>query len=229
MITRSIITIGRSFGSGGRLIGQRLAELENIPFYDHQLINMAAEETGLSEERLESVDEMASSRLLYASIFGSFNATSLASGFNNMPINDKLFIAQSKIIRSLAEEGPCVIIGRCADYVLNDFPHLLRLYIHAPLEDRIQRALENYQMEASRIEENLKKIDKRRETYYNYYADGGWGKPETYDLTVNSSYLGIEETVALIAEIVKKKESQPFQSKVNKTFPMKISHKDEES
>lgn len=210
MITRTIITIGRSFGSGGRLIGQRLAEQENIPFYDHQLINMAAEETGLSEESLESVDEIASSRLLYASIFGSFNATSLASGFDNMPINDKLFVTQSKIIRTLADEGPCVIIGRCADYVLNDHSNLLRLFIHAPLEDRIQRALDSYQMEASRIEDTLKKIDKRRETYYNYYADGGWGKPDTYDLTINSSLLGIEETVDLIADIVKKKESQPF-------------------
>ena len=211
MINRTIITIGRQFGSGGRLIGQKLAALLDIPFYDKQLIALAAEKTGVNSAMLQKADEQATNYLFYSSILDSYGLGGLsASAAYQMPVNDQLFIAQSDIIRELADNGPCVIIGRCANYILKDNPNCLNLFFKAPIGDRVNRALEEYQMEASHIEDTITKIDKRRATYYNYYADNRWGKTDTYDFILNSSVLGMEATSELIAQMVNLKEKPQF-------------------
>lgn len=206
MAKKTIITIGRQFGSGGRMIGQKLAAKLNIPFYDKELITLAAQKTGLSPEVFEQADEKAASGFLYSSLLGTY-PLGLQLGYNyNMPINDKLFLAQSSIIKEAAAAGSCVIIGRCANYVLKDDPNCVSLFIHAPIKVRINRALEEYQMPAARIEETIEKIDKRRAAYYNYYADTRWGKIDTYQFSMDSSVLGIEGTADLIAALVDLRE-----------------------
>lgn len=206
MAKKTIIAIGRQFGSGGRMIGQKLAAKLNIPFYDKELITLAAQKTGLSPEVFEQADEKAASGFLYSSLLGTY-PLGLQLGYNyNMPINDKLFLAQSSIIKEAAAAGSCVIIGRCANYVLKDDPNCVSLFIHAPIKVRINRALEEYQMPAARIEETIEKIDKRRAAYYNYYADTRWGKIDTYQFSMDSSVLGIDGTADLIAALVDLRE-----------------------
>jgi len=207
MIKKTIITIGRQFGSGGRIIGQKLADELKIPFYDNQLITMAAEKTGYSPEVYEQADEKAAGGFLYSSILGGYTLGSqLAVGYN-MPINDKLFLVQSNIIKEVAAAGSCVIIGRCANYVLKDNPDCLSIFIHAPMKVRIERAIDTYQMPVARIEEAIEKIDKRRAAYYNYYSDTRWGKIGSYQYTIDSSVLGLDKTINLIAHLVQLKES----------------------
>lgn len=208
MVNRTIIAIGRQFGSGGRIIGQKLAERLNIPFYDKKLITLAAEKTGFSPEVYEQADERVASGFLYSSLIGDFPLGSQAGFEYNLPIQDKLFIAQSKVIREAAAAGSCVIIGRCANYVLKDDPGCVGIFIHAPMKIRIQRAIEEYQMPVARIEETISKIDKRRAAYYNYYSDTRWGKIDSYHYALDSSILGLEGTTALIAELVRIKEDR---------------------
>lgn len=206
MTKKTIITIGRQFGSGGRLIGQKLATQLNIPFYDKELISLASQKTGLSPEVYEQADEKAASGLLYSSLLGTYPLGLQLGNNYNMPVNDKLFLAQSSIIKEAAAAGSCVIIGRCANYVLKDDPDCISLFIHAPIKVRIDRALEEYQMPAARIEEAIEKIDKRRAAYYNYYADTRWGKIGSYHFSMDSSVLGIDGTAALIAALIGLKE-----------------------
>lgn len=208
MVKRTIITIGRQYGSGGRIIGQTLAERLNIPFFDKTLITLAAEKTGFSPEAYEQADEKAATGFLYSSLVGDFPLGSQAGFEYNMPIQDKLFIAQSNVIREAAAAGSCVIIGRCANYILRDDPDCISIFIHAPMKVRIERAIEEYQMPAARIEEAISKIDKRRAAYYNYYSDTRWGKIDSYQFAMDSSILGLDGTTELIAELVRIKEAR---------------------
>lgn len=182
-----VITISREYGSGGREIGERLAKELDIPFFNKELILMAAKESGLSEEYIKKTEQMKATSFLYG----------LYMGAQQLPMNDQIFLVQSKIIRKVAKQGPCVIVGRCADYVLRERKDLLNVFIHAPLEFRAQRAKEKYEKEASNMQDFVKKKDKQRASFYNYFSQNKWGDARNYHLSISSTY-GVDYAVAVI-------------------------------
>ena len=196
---RIIISIGRQYGSGGREIGRRLAKEFNIDFYDKELLTLAAKESGFSEEILKENDENHNGSFLYSLVMGTY------TGGNNLPLNHKLFLAQFDTIKKLAEEKSCVIIGRCADYALEYNPNCVKVFIHADIDTRIKRAIEEYGVSPDKVEEVIKKTDKKRESYYNFYTGKKWGLMENYDITLNSSFSGIDGAVRVIADLVREK------------------------
>ncbi len=200
MAKKIIVTIARQYGSGGREIGERVAALLNIPAYDRELITMSVQEEGISTEVAEHADEVAANSLLYTLAIGS-NAFGASHGFGyTMPINDRLFVLQSDLIRRLADESSCVIIGRCADYVLRENPHRLSVFIYGDLADRKARIAQRHGVSPSEAIDMINKTDKRRSSYYNFYTGNKWGKYDNYSLALNSSTLGIEGTAAIIAQ-----------------------------
>ena len=199
MAKKIIITIARQYGSGGREIGERVAELLGIPLYDKEIITDAAAKGSLDEDIIKKVDESAANSLLYTLAMGSnILGTTMHFGYK-MPLNDKLFILQSEVIKGYAKEGSCVIIGRCADYVLRDEENVLRLFIYGDLDHRQARVAERHpEIKSSQIIDVINKTDKRRSSYYNFYTGNKWGKYDNYDMAINSSTLGIEETAQVI-------------------------------
>ena len=193
--SKVIYTIGRQFGSGGRKVGRTLAEKLGIPFYDKELLTLAAKDSGLSEALFHNADEKPTSSLLYSLVLGNYPMSSGALGFNEMPLNDQLFLIQSKTIKKIADQGSCVLIGRCADYVLRDNPNVISIFIHAPLEARVHRAVNVYEVPADKAEDICLKNDKTRANFYNYYSDKKWGMCRTYDLALDSAMLGISGCV----------------------------------
>lgn len=200
----TIITISRQYGSGGREIGKKLAEKRNIPFYDKELIAMAAKQSGFSEEAFEKADERATNSLLYSLMMGSYSFGGRVTTFNEMPINDKLYLIQSDIITKAAQEGPCVIVGRCANYILRDFKNTFNVFIYADKLSRMDRAVKCYGIQADKAADFLTKKDKQRANYYNFYTNRRWNDPENYHLMLNSSHFGIEESVELILEALER-------------------------
>ena len=186
---QTIISIGRQYGSGGRIIAQRLSEELGIPYYDKELIEKVAEQTGLTENYIRQAE----ARPTGSFMFDLYNMT------QTLPLPDQVFIAQSKIIKEAAKKGPCVIVGRCADYVLDDCPHCLRVFVMAPLDERVRRAKEEYHVEAVHLESYVTRQDRYRASYYNHFAGKKWGEMGNYDLCVNSR-IGIEETVEVIKQ-----------------------------
>ena len=194
-----IITIGRQFGSGGRQIGRRLAEELGIDFYDRALITAAAKKSGFSEELFEMMDKRATNSLLYSlSMFGG-------SGVNGMSLTDQLYLTQANLIREFADKGSCVIVGRCADHILREYPNRFDIFISAPIEDRIRRiqSSPDREFEGNKSPQStLEKMDKQRATYYNYYTGKVWGQADHYDLCINAGRLGIDKSVELILNFV---------------------------
>lgn len=191
------ITIGRQYGSGGRELGQRLAKELNIPFYDEELVDMAAKKHDMSSEVLHNVDEKATNSFLYSLVSGSMGG-STPPFYYDMPINDKLFIAQSEIIKNLAKEGSCVLVGRCADYVLQDAgANCASLFIYAPLKDRIERISRLYDLSPEKAKDKIVKTEKKRRTYYNYYSNQEWGKMTNYNLCIDSASIGMDKAVEI--------------------------------
>ncbi len=204
MAKKIIITIARQYGSGGREIGEKIAKLLEIPIYDKELITEAAANGNLSEEVIKNVDESAANSLLYTLAVGSNIVGHGAFGYK-MPINDKLFILQSDVIKKYANEGSAVIIGRCADYVLKDEEGVLRLFIYGDLEHRKARIQERHpELKTSQIVDVINKTDKRRASYYNFYTGNKWGKYDNYDMAINSSTLGIDGTAEVVANLARK-------------------------
>lgn len=206
-MSNTIITIGRQFGSGGRYIGKKLSEQLGIPFYDKDLITIAAKENGISPEIVEQIDETASSSFLYSLAMGVNNFANHLSAIPELPLNDKLFIAQTHVIKKLAQEGSCVIVGRCADYILADEPHCINLFIHANLKDRITRAINEYGVPADKAESIVHKTDKKRATYYEFYASQKWSKATNYTLSLDSSTMSLDQCVELLLHFIKLKSS----------------------
>lgn len=193
-----IITIDRQYGSGGHIIGQKLAEDLSISFYDNNLIKEAAKSSGICEEIFESFDEKPTSSFLYSLVMDPFSLGYNSSSFD-MPINYKVFLAAFDTIKSLAKEGPCVFVGRCADYALNDTDiHYLSVFIKAPVDARMKRAKEIYGIDPSQCKDMISKMDKERSNYYNYYTSNRWGDAKNYDLCIDSSKYGIHGSVELI-------------------------------
>ncbi len=204
MAKKVIITIARQYGSGGREIGERVAKLLNIPIYDKELIKDAAANGNLNETVIKNIDETAANSLLYTLAMGSNVIGPGASFGYKMPINDKLFILQSDVIKTYAKAGSCVIIGRCSDYVLKDEPNILRLFIYGELDHRQARVRERHpEIKSSQVIDVINKTDKRRASYYNFYTGNKWGKYDNYDMAINSSTLGIEETANIIVAAAK--------------------------
>ena len=223
MAKKIIITIARQFGSGGREIGEKVAKILGIPCYDKELIKDAAAKGSLNEEVLKTTDESAANSLLYTLAMGS-NVLGAAHHFNyKMPLNDKLFILQSEIIKEYAEAGSCVIIGRCADYVLEDREDLFKIFIYGDIQHREARIRERYpDIKTSQVLDVINKTDKRRASYYEYYSSQRWGSIESYDYCLDSSYLGIGRTVELIQAMVAHKEHPiPSPTEIDPTRPNK--------
>ena len=202
MSKKIIITIARQYGSGGREIGEKVAKKLGIPIYDKLLITEAASKGDFNEAVLASADESSANSLLYTLAMGS-NSLGAAMHFGyKMPLNDKLFLLQSDIIRKYGEDGSGVFIGRCADYVLRDDPSLIRIFIYSDLEHRKNRvAARHPEVKSSQILDIINKTDKRRATYYNFYTGNKWGAFESYDVLINSSLLGIDGTAEYICEL----------------------------
>ena len=195
-----IITIGREFGSGGREIGELLAKKMGVKCYDKVLLKMAAEESGLNEKLFEINDEQNVNTIMTSLMSHSY----FGSTGNFQPMLVQLFLAQFNAIKSLEYKEPCVIIGRCADDVLKNYPHKLRVFISADREKKIERVMERHECSSKEAEKMIAKTDKNRARYYNYFASGEWGDAKNYDLCLNSSVLGIEGTVEVILEYVKR-------------------------
>ena len=206
MDNKIILTIGRQFGSGGRDIGQRLAKELGIGYYDKELITVAARESGLCEDVFEKADERASSGLSYAFTMGySSFMGGMFTPYNDILSNDGLFKIQSDAIRKLAETESCVLVGRCADYILRDNPACLSFFIHSSVESRVQKTVERHGVTVEEAKNMMEKTDKSRAAYYNYYSYKTWGAAETYHLCIDSSVLGIDGTVQFIKQFVKLK------------------------
>jgi len=202
-VSNIIITIARQYGSGGLEVGQRLSELTGLPFYDKDLITMAAQKSGLNHAVLDAADEKAANSLLYTLAMGS---SSYHHGVSNLhiPLNDKLFTVQSEIIRELAQnEKGAIIVGRCADYVLADHPKVLRVFISADFDKRVETIMRQQNINESQAKELIIKTDKRRSNYYNYYTGGKWAKLENYDLVISTDKIDIEGAARLICMYMK--------------------------
>lgn len=200
MAKKIVITIARQYGSGGREIGEQVAKLLGIPLYDKEMIKDAAEAGKLDEGVIKEVEETAANSLLYTLAMGSNILGTTAHFGYKMPLNDKLFILQSEIIKKYAAEGSCVIIGRCSDYVLRENEGVFRIFIYGDIEHRRQRVIERHpEIKESTVIDVINKTDKRRMSYYNFYTGGKWGKYDNYDMAINSSTLGIEGAAQLIA------------------------------
>ncbi|WP_080904788.1 AAA family ATPase [Parabacteroides sp. Marseille-P3160] len=204
MKKRMIITIGRQYGSGGREIGKRLAESLGIGYYDKELLAVAAKESGFSKELFEKADERASSGLPYAFSMG-FSYLGGMTPYHDVLSNEGLFKIQSDAIRKLAARESCVMIGRCADYVLREDPACLSIFIHNTDENRIRRIMERRKVSADEAKELMRKIDKTRASYYDYYSNKSWGRASSYNLSIDVSVLGVEETVGFLKIFIHKK------------------------
>ena len=196
------LTIARQYGSGGREIGLVAADILGVKAYGRELINLAAQKSGMSEDILHIADEKHPSSLLYTLAMGS-TAFGIPNIRYDIPINDKLFSVQSDIIRKTADEESAVFIGRCADYVLSENYPVFRVFIYAPIEKRIKRISERNAISESEARSLIEKTDKRRANYYNFYTGQKWGRYENYDLLIDSTIMGIEGTAQLIADAAK--------------------------
>ena len=190
-----IITIAREYGSGGRLIAQKVAQKVGLVYYDNEVIDLAAREMGMDVDAIRKVAEQKSSSFMYT----------MSSSAFSLPLNDQVFVMQSKIIRHLANHDSCIIVNGCADYILEDYDDVLSIFIHAPLESRIRRVREDYQEVHDDYKKYVTKRDKGRSNYYNYYTTKKWGHLKNFDLTINSD-LGIDEVATIIADLFFKGE-----------------------
>lgn len=193
-----IITISRQYGSGGREIGQKLAKHYDIPFYDNEIITRAAKESGFAEETFARAEDKATNSLLYSLAMGINVYGNQDFGFSGLSLDDRIFLAQSDVIRKVAEEGSCVIVGRCADYVLKEREDVVNLFIKAAMSFRIERAVSEYDIEENKVADVILKNDKRRGNYYNYHVGEKWTDLNNYDLVVRSDLSGIDNAVKCI-------------------------------
>lgn len=204
----TVVTIGRQFGSAGREIGKKVAEYFDIKFYDRDLLTRAAKESGFCEEMIQNHDERPTNSFLYNLVMDTYSFGYNNSSFVDMPISHKVFLAQFDTIKKIASEGPCIIVGRCADYALSEFSNCVHLFIYGESDTKTKRIMERYHLTESKAKDMITKKDKQRQSYYNYYSSKKWGRADSYDLCINSSILGIEGTVKLITQFVEDFESK---------------------
>jgi len=194
-----VITIGREFGSNGKLIGEKTAEKLGIKCYDKELLALAAKNSGFCEGILENNDERPTNSFLYSLIMDTYSMNSYATApFLDMPLNQKVFLAQYEAIQQIAASESCVIVGRCADYALQNFDNCINIFIHADKEARIAEISRRMDLSTNKAKDLIQKQDKQRASYYNYYSNKRWGDSRNYDLTLDSTKLGIDNCVELI-------------------------------
>ena len=201
-----VITIGRQAGSGGKKIGELLAQELGIKCYDKELLAAAAKSSGICQELFESHDERPTNSFLYSLVMDTYSLGYTSSSYLDMPINHKIFLAQFDAIKQIAENESCVIIGRCADYALAEHKNLLTVFINADEEDRIVRIAETQSISEDKAKDLMIKIDKKRSSYYNYYSNKHWSDSKSYDLCINSSKLGLDGCVKLLKSYIGIKE-----------------------
>ena len=204
---KTIITIGRQFASGGHDIGEALAKKLGVKLYDKEMLKRAAKESGLCEELFETHDEKPTNSFLYSLVMDTYSMGYSNSVFAEMPINHKVFLAQFDAIKKIAKEGPCVLVGRCADYALEEFDNVVNVFIHADLDARINRISRVHdELTYAKAKDVILKQDKKRGHYYNYYTNKKWADAESYDLCLCTSSIGIEGAVQTIIDYVERKE-----------------------
>lgn len=205
MNENTVITIGREFGSGGHDIGMKLAEKLGIKCYDKELLELAAKHSGLCEELFASQDEKPTNSFLYSLVMDTYSL-GYSNSYVDMPINHKVFLAQFDAIKKLAESESCVIVGRCADYALEDNPNAVSVFIKADMKERVERIKKLYNLSDSKASDLIQKTDKRRASYYNYYSSKKWGDAKSYDLCIDSGELGQDGVIELICNYIDIKE-----------------------
>ena len=206
--TNTIITIGRQFGSAGREIGRVVAKHLDIKLYDKEMLNRAAQESGLCKELFETHDEKPTNSFLYSLVMDTYSLGYSSGSYTDMPINHKVFLAQFDAIKKIADEGPCILVGRCADYVLKDYPGCINVFICASKEDRKNRVMDKYHLSERKATEKMKKIDRERKYYYETYSGKEWGSIQSHQILMNSSLLGKEKIVEYLAALYKEQQEE---------------------
>ena len=192
-----VITIGREFGSNGRAIARELSEALGIQFYDKELIEMAAKKSKLSDEDLAEIDETRANPWIYSSVWYQ-----VGSGYTTVePINDLLYQAEASVIRDVAESENCIIVGRCSDYVLKDKIDSRHVFVYAPLNYRLSVVMNRDNLDEKKARSVIKKVDKRRRLYYNFYTDRNWNDLRNYDLSLDSSIFSMQDIIGILTEV----------------------------
>ncbi len=203
----TVITLGRQLGSNGRVVGKALAEKLGYKFYDKDLIARVAKESGLSENLFSEMDENPTSSLLYSLVMGVQSSKGLYYHYNDMLNGDNLFRMQADLIKKIAQEGPCIIVGRCADYILRENPYLIKLFLYADIENRVKTLVERDDMDEKEARGAVHKADKRRANYYNFYTNSEWGCVNNYDLCIDTTAMSQEKSVEYLYNYIKMREA----------------------
>lgn len=199
-----VITIGRELGSGGRTIGKIVAQKLGIDYYDYEIIDETAKESGFSTDFVQQTEQRVTSSLLYNLALGSTYGISPYGRIGAVNLETQIFLTQQKVIREMAEKGSCVIVGRCADYILKEYDNVFKVFVYADMEHRRNHLIENYGYKPELTLKEIKKADKRRSGHYLAFTEQRWGSRENYDLMINSGILGAEKSAELIIDAVKK-------------------------
>ncbi len=200
-----IITIGREYGSGGRQIGQALAKRLGISYYDKEIINLAAKKSGLSGEFIENNEQRVRSGLMHSLAASSVYHNGFFAG-QYLPLSESIFISQAQVIRDIAEKESAVIVGRCADYILAERENTIKVFIHAPLDARVQRIMKLHNIDEGAARKEIATSDKERGNHYFRYTDMKWGKAQNYDICINSALMDIDKTVEMLAAMAQIEE-----------------------
>ncbi len=203
-----IITIGREYGSAGKEIGEKLAKKLGINCYDKELIAMASKESGLCPEVFEKQDERPVNSFFYSLVMDTHGIGQPVSGYMDVPLNQKVFLAQFDTIQKLAKQESCVIVGRCADYALASYPNVTSVFICGDMEDKVKRVADHFQIGKDKAMDLITKTDKKRANYYNYYSNKKWGSAGSYDLCLNSTLAGVDGSVQIILDFIRIKEER---------------------
>lgn len=211
MTTSTIYTFEREFASAGHIVGEKLAEQLGIPFYDSQIVDLAAKNAGVNRKLFEGYDEKPTNSFLYSLVMGNYTTINPVAQTPSLNISDRLFAEEAEIIRQAADKGPCVIVGRCSSYILRDRPNVVRVYVTADMDFRIRHATEDLGLPTHRIEDEIAKRDKKRSNYFNYYTGQKWDSASSYDLAVSTSKVGIDgavETVLAFGELLERQRAR---------------------
>lgn len=193
-----VITIARSYGSGGKTIGKMLAEELGISFYSRELLRLASDQSGINEELFGKADEKLKSSILYKIMHKTYKGELIPPDSDEFVSNDNLFNYQAKVMKELAERESCIMVGRCADYVLKDYKNIIRLFVYAPYECCMQNLMERFSEPRKELEKKMISIDKHRAEYYEYYTGRKWNDARNYDLCINTNEMKFEQVVTLV-------------------------------
>ena len=202
MDKKIIVTIGREYGSQGHVIGEKIVQKYNISFYDKELLERAAKESGISKEIFQVVEDQRTGSFLYSIAMGAYSYANRVTAAGTVSLSDRLYMVQNDIIKKIAKEGSCVMVGRCSNYILKDEYDCADIFIYADMEDKIKYVMHSSGLDEKKAKDVINKIDKKRASYYNYYTNRKWGVRDSYDLMLNSSSLGVDGCVDIISKFI---------------------------